>query len=173
LHDRLLCRESYTPAFCFSITLRVIDWRHFARQMERVIQKRRTPMSLFTLKNTLIIDAITCTGLFVFCVFATATVAAILGLPSELVTVAGWIGLPSALLMLFVAYQKEPSKGLANLIAVGNLGWVIASFAVLAIFAGQMTAIGITVVIVQAIGVLVFAIYEAKGAAALPRAVTV
>jgi hypothetical protein len=130
-------------------------------------------MSLFTLKNTLIIDAITCTGLFVFCVFATATVAAILGLPSELVTVAGWIGLPSALLMLFVAYQKEPSKGLANLIAVGNLGWVIASFAVLAIFAGQMTAIGITVVIVQAIGVLVFAIYEAKGAAALPRAVTV
>ena len=130
-------------------------------------------MSLFTLKNTLIIDAITCTGLFVFCVFVTATVAAILGLPSELVTVAGWIGLPSALLMLFVAYQKEPSKGLANLIAVGNLGWVIASFAVLAIFAGQMTAIGITVVIVQAIGVLVFAIYEAKGAAALPRAVTV
>ena len=130
-------------------------------------------MSLFTLKNTLIIDAITCTGLFVFCVFATATVATLLGLPSAVVTVAGWIGLPSALLMLFVAYQKEPSKGLANLIAVGNLGWVIASFAVLAIFAGQMTAIGITVVIVQAIGVLVFAIYEAKGAAALPRAVTV
>lgn len=128
-------------------------------------------MSLFTLKNTLIIDAITCTGLFVFCVFATATVATLLGLPSELVTVAGWIGLPSALLMLFVAYQKEPSKGLANLIAVGNLGWVIASFAVLAIFADRMTGLGIAVVIVQAIGVLVFAIYEAKGAAALPRTV--
>ncbi|WP_293700731.1 MULTISPECIES: hypothetical protein [unclassified Sphingopyxis] len=130
-------------------------------------------MSLFTLKNTLIIDAITCTGLFVFCVFATATVATLLGLPSELVTVAGRIGLPSALLMLFVAYQKTPSKGLANLIAIGNLGWVIASFAVLAMFAGQMTAIGIAVVIVQAIGVLVFAIYEAKGAAALPRTITV
>lgn len=130
-------------------------------------------MSLFTLKNTLIIDAVTCTGLFVFCVFATATVATLLGLPSEVVTVAGWIGLPSALLMLFVAYQKEPSKGLANLIAVGNLGWVIASFAVLAMFAGQMTALGIAVVIVQAIGVLVFAIYEAKGAATLPRTITV
>jgi FtsH-binding integral membrane protein len=128
-------------------------------------------MSLFTLKNTLIIDAITCTGLFVFCVFATATVATLLGLPSELVTVAGWIGLPSALLMLFVAYQKEPSKGLANLIAVGNLGWVIASFAVLAIFADRMTGLGIAVVIVQAIGVLVFAIYEARGAAELPRTV--
>ena len=130
-------------------------------------------MSLFTLKNTLIIDAITCTGLFVFCFFATATVATLLGLPSEVVTVAGWIGLPSALLMLFVANQKVPSKGLANLIAIGNLGWVIASFAVLAMLAAQMTAFGIAVVIVQAIGVLVFAIYEAKGAAALPRAVTV
>lgn len=130
-------------------------------------------MSLFTLKNTLIIDAITCTGLFVFCVFATATVATLLGLPSDVVTVAGWIGLPSALLMLFVANQKVPSKGLANLIAVGNLGWVLASFAVLAIFAGQMTAFGIAVVIVQAIGVLLFAIYEAKGAATLPRTITV
>lgn len=128
-------------------------------------------MSLFTLKNTLIIDAITCTGLFVFCVFATATVAALLGLPSEVVTVAGWIGLPSALLMLFVANQKVPSKGLANLIAVGNLGWVIASFAVLGVFGAQMTALGLAVVVVQAIGVLVFAIYEAKGAAALPRPV--
>ena len=130
-------------------------------------------MSFLTLKNTLIIDAITCTGLFVFCVFATATVATLLGLPSEVVTVAGWIGLPSALLMLFVANQKVPNKGLANLIAVGNLGWVIASFAVLAIFAGQMTALGIAVVIGQAIGVLVFAIYEAKGAATLPRTITV
>ena len=130
-------------------------------------------MSIFNLKNTLIIDAITCTALFVLCVFATATVVALLGLPSEVVTVAGWIGLPSALLMLFVANQKEPSKGLANLIAIGNLGWVAASFAVLAIFAGQMTALGIAIVIVQAIGVLVFAIYEAKGAAALSRPATV
>lgn len=130
-------------------------------------------MSIFNLKNTLLIDAVTCAGLFVFCVFATATVATLLGLPSAVVTVAGWIGLPSALLMLFVANQKVPSKGLANLIAIGNLGWVIASFAVLAMFAAQMTALGIAVVIVQAIGVLVFAIYEAKGAAALPRAVTV
>ena len=40
-------------------------------------------------------------------------------------------------------------------------------------FAAQMTALGIAVVFVQAIGVLVFAIYEAKGAAALPRTITV
>ncbi len=129
-------------------------------------------MSYFNLKNVLIIDAITCTGLFVLGVFATATVAALLGLPSEVVTVAGWIGLPSALLMLFVARQKMPSKGLANLIAVGNLGWVAASFGILAVFAGQMTWVGIIVVAVQALIVLDLAFFEAKGAAALPRAAT-
>ena len=37
-------------------------------------------MSYFNLKNTLIIDAITCGALFLLCVFATATVAALLGL---------------------------------------------------------------------------------------------
>jgi len=129
-------------------------------------------MSYFNLKNVLIIDAITCTGLFVLGVFATATVAALLGLPSEVVTVAGWIGLPSALLMLFVATQKAPSKGLANLIAVGNIGWVAASFGVLAVFAGQMTWLGIAVVVGQALVVLDLAIFEAKGAAALPRLAT-
>lgn len=126
-------------------------------------------MSYFNLKNTLIIDAVTCAGLFLLCVFGTATVAALLGLPSEVVTVAGWIGLPSAALMLFVAAQRAPGRGLANLIAVGNIGWVAASFAVLAIFAGQMTWVGIGVVAVQAIVVLDFALLEAKGAAALPR----
>lgn len=129
-------------------------------------------MSYFNLKYVLIIDAITCTGLFVLGVFATATVAALLGLPSEVVTVAGWIGLPSAALMLFVARQKMPSKGLANLIAVGNLGWVAASFGILAVFAGQMTWVGIIVVAVQALIVLDLAFFEAKGAAALPRAAT-
>jgi hypothetical protein len=127
-------------------------------------------MTYFNLKNILIIDAITCGALFLLCVFATATVAALLGLPSGVVTVAGWIGLPSAALMLFVANQKPPSKGLANLIAVGNLGWVVASFAVLAIFAGQMSWLGVAVVAVQALLVLDLAFLEAKGAAALSRA---
>ena len=127
-------------------------------------------MPHFNLKTILIIDAITCAALFLLCVFATATVAALLGLPSGVVTVAGWIGLPSAALMLFVAGQKNPSRALANLIAIGNLGWVAASFAVLAMFAGQMSWTGVAILIVQAIVVLELALFEAKGAAALPRA---
>ena len=127
-------------------------------------------MSRPNLKTVLIVDAVTCTVLFLSCVFATVPVASLLGLPSDIVTVAGWIGLPSAALMLFVAFQKEPSKGLANLIAVGNLGWVAASCAVIALFAAQMTWPGIAIVAVQAVIVLEMAFFEAKGAAALPRA---
>ena len=127
-------------------------------------------MPHFNLKTIVSIDAITCAALFLLCVFATATVAALLGLPSGVVTVAGWIGLPSAALMLFVANQKAQSKALANLIAIGNLGWVAASFAVLAMFAGQMSWTGIAILIVQAVVVLELALFEAKGAAALPRA---
>lgn len=127
-------------------------------------------MSRPNLKTVLIVDAVTCTVLFLSCVFATAPVASLLGLPSDIVTVAGWIGLPSAALMLFVAFQKEPSKGLAHLIAVGNLGWVAASFAVIALFAAQMTWPGIAIVAIQAVIVLEMAFFEAKGAAALPRA---
>ena len=127
-------------------------------------------MSYFNLKNSLVIDAITCSILFLACVFATAPVAALLGLPTGLVAAAGWIGPPSAALMLFVAGQKNPSRTLANLIAIGNLGWVAASFAVLAMFAGQMSWTGIAILVVQAIVVLELALFEAKGAAALPRA---
>lgn len=126
-------------------------------------------MSIFNLKNTLIIDAITCITLFILCIFATATVVALLGLPSGVVTVAGWIGLASALLMIFAATRTPPSKGLANLIAVGNLGWVAASAAVLVIFWNQLSVLGVILVAVQAVVVLELAFLEARGAAQLPR----
>lgn len=124
-------------------------------------------MPNFTLKNTLIADGITCAGLFLLGVFATATVANLLGLPTTTIAVAGWIGLPSALLMFFVVSQQKPSKALANVIAVGNFGWVAASLVVLALYAQSMTTFGIVVVAVQAFIVFEFAIFEWRGAKAL------
>lgn len=119
------------------------------------------------LKTILILDAVTCAAMFLLCVFASATVSALVGLPGSVVTAAGWICLAAAVPMLVVAIQRVPSRGLTNLIAVGNLGWVAASLAVLAIFAGQMTWLGIGITLVQALVVLEFALLEAKGAAAL------
>lgn len=129
-------------------------------------------MSIFNLKPVLAIDAVTCAGIFLLSLFAAAPVAALLGLPVSIVTVGGLICLASALLMAVVAAQKIPSAALTKLIALGNLGWVAASFAVIAVFAGQMSGLGILIVAVQALGVLGFAILEWKGAAALPRTAT-
>lgn len=126
-------------------------------------------MPHFTLKQTLIADGVTCTGLFILGVFATATIASLLGLPTNIIAIAGWIGLPSALLMFFVVSQQRPSKMLANIIAVGNFGWVAASLMVLALYAQSMTTLGIVVVAAQALIVFEFAIFEWRGAKALSQ----
>jgi len=125
-------------------------------------------MSILNLKNILIADASTCGGVFAIGLLAAAPVGSLLGLPANIVAIGGWICLAAALLMLLAATQKAPNAALVKLIALGNLGWVAASFAVVAAFAAQMTGIGIAVVLAQAFGVLVFAILEGKGAA-VPR----
>jgi hypothetical protein len=119
-------------------------------------------MSILTLKNVLVADAITCTGVLALGLFALEPVAALLGLPVAIVSIGAWICLAAALPMFLAAAQRTPNPALVKLIAFGNLGWVAASFAVAAGFAGQMTGIGIAVVIAQAFGVLLFAILEWK-----------
>lgn len=129
-------------------------------------------MSILNLKNILIADAITCTGVFAIGLLAAAPVGALLGLPANVVAIGGWICLAAALLMVVAALQAVPSAALVKLIALGNLGWVAASFAVVATFAAQMTALGIAVVIAQAFAVLLFAILEWKDAG-VPRTLVV
>ncbi|MBL0916506.1 MAG: hypothetical protein IBJ13_13650 [Sphingopyxis sp.] len=125
-------------------------------------------MSILNLKSVLIADAITCSGVFALGLLAAAPVGGLLGLPENIVAIAGWICLAAALPMFLAAAQKVPHAGLVKLIAIGNLGWVAASFAVVTNFAAQMTGLGIAVVIAQAFGVLLFAILEWKMAGA-PR----
>lgn len=129
-------------------------------------------MSILNLKNILIADAITCTGVFAIGLLAAAPVGALLGLPANVVAIGGWICLAAALLMIVAARQAVPSAALVKLVALGNLGWVAASFAVVATFAAQMTALGIAVVIAQAFAVLLFAILEWKDAG-VPRTLVV
>ena len=126
-------------------------------------------MSVQNLKSILILDAVTCAGIFLLSQIAAVSIAGLLGLPIIVVTLAGWICLASAGLMAFVAAQKLPSAALTKFIVIGNIGWVAASFAVLAAFAGQMTGVGVAFVIAQALAVLVFAFLEAKGATTVGR----
>lgn len=129
-------------------------------------------MSKLNLNTVLIADAIACTGVFAIGLLAAEPVGALLGLPSNIVAVGGWICLAAALLMIVAAAQKVPNAALVKLIALGNLGWVAASFAVVASFASEMTGLGIAVVIVQAFAVLGFAILEWKDAG-VPRTLVV
>ncbi len=129
-------------------------------------------MSILNLKNVLVADAITCGGVFAVGLLAAAPVGALLGLPASVVAVGGWICLAAALLMVVAARQAVPNPALVKLIALGNLGWVAASFAVVATFSAQMTGLGIAVVVAQAIGVLGFAILEWKDAG-VPRALVI
>ena len=129
-------------------------------------------MSILNLKNILVADAITCTGVFAIGLLAAAPVGALLGLPANIVATGGWICLAAALLMAVAAAQNVPNPALVKLVAVGNLGWVAASFAVVATFANAMTGLGIAVVIAQAFAVLGFAILEWKDAG-VPRTLVV
>ncbi len=127
-------------------------------------------MPSLTLKRVLLADAVTCALVFVVGVFDAHLVAPLLGLPESVVQIAGWICLPVALLLGALALQAQPSRPLVQFVALGNLGWVAASLAVLAAYAGSLTGIGTAIVIAQALGVLVFAMLEFRGARAAATA---
>lgn len=130
-------------------------------------------MSIFSLKTFLIADAVTCAGVFAFGLLAAAPVAALLGVPEQVVTIGGGICLAAGLLMLVAALQEVPNPSLIKLIALGNIGWVAASLGVAAAFGATMTGLGLVVVLAQAVAVLAFAIIEWKGAGAGERVAAV
>lgn len=119
-------------------------------------------MPIPNLKTILLADAITCSGVFALGLLAAAPVGGLLGLPASVIVAAGWICLAAALLMIVASVG--PGEALVKVVALGNLGWVAASFAVVAAFADQMTDFGVVAVIAQAFAVLGFAILEWKGA---------
>lgn len=118
------------------------------------------------LKSLLAIDALTCFALFLLCLFFTAAIATLTGLPPLVISLAGWILLPSAALMLIAALGNPPHRGLAKLVVAGNLAWVAASFAILAIFWAALTPLGAVLVAGQAGAVLILAWLEARAIAA-------
>ena len=127
-------------------------------------------MSILALKRVLLADVVTCAFVAVIGIADSAIVAPLLGLPENIVSIAGWICLPTAILLGLLALQAQPNRVLLGLIVLGNLGWVAVSLVVVAALSAQMTGIGIAIVIAQAIGVLGFAILEARGDKAIAAA---
>ncbi len=114
------------------------------------------------LKTVLMLDAATCLAFGLLLCIGNAFLA---GLPADLLLYTGIILFPCAVLMSATGWQARPNGFLVRLIVVGNLGWVLASLAVLIAPVGVPTAIGYGFVIVQALGVMGIAALEYRFAA--------
>jgi hypothetical protein len=115
--------------------------------------KGETTMTNTVLRKVLALDAASCLAFFAGCIGFTAPMAAIVGLPDGVIAAAGWICLAAGLLFAGLALAPRPPRALVAFAAAGNVAWVAASLGVAASFAGQMTGVGLAVVLVQAAAV--------------------
>ena len=112
------------------------------------------------LKTVLVLDAATCLAFGVLLTLGADLLGEWLSLPSNLLLIAGVILFPCAVLMYVTGRQATPSPALVWLIIIGNVGWVIASIAVLLLPAISPNLFGTGFVILQATAVCVLAWME-------------
>ena len=117
------------------------------------------------LKTVLMLDAATCLVFGLLLCIGNTFLASLLGLPADLLLYAGIILFPCAVLMFVTAKHVHPILALVWLIILGNLGWVLASIAILVLPFGAPTAIGYGFVIMQALAVLGIALLEYRAIA--------
>jgi|LNFM01.1.fsa_nt_gb hypothetical protein len=111
-----------------------------------------------TLQNVLLLDAATCVGAGALMAFGSNFVAGLTAIPAPLLYWAGLILFPIAALMAYAGLQATPPRPIVWLIVLGNIGWVIASVAVLAFIAPN--ALGTILILAQAAVVGVLALLE-------------
>jgi hypothetical protein len=111
-----------------------------------------------TLQNVLLLDAATCVAAGALMAFGSSFVAGLTAIPAPLLYWAGLILFPCAALMAFAGLQASPPRPIVWLIVLGNIGWVIASVAVLAFIAPN--ALGYIFILAQAAVVAVLALLE-------------
>ncbi|WP_430469568.1 hypothetical protein [Thalassospira lucentensis] len=109
------------------------------------------------LKTVLVLDAATCLAFGVLLTLGADLLGEWFGLPSNLLLIAGVILFPCAVLMYVTGRQETPSPALVWLIIIGNVGWVIASIAILLLPAISPSLLGFGFVIVQALAVCLLA----------------
>jgi hypothetical protein len=110
------------------------------------------------LQNVLLLDAATCVATGALLAFGSNFVAGLTAIPAPLLYWAGLILFPIAALMAYAGLQATPPRPIVWLIVLGNIGWVIASVAVLAFIAPN--ALGTIFILAQAAVVGVLALLE-------------
>ena len=114
------------------------------------------------LRTVLKLDAASCLAMAAALVPGAALLQDVLGLPAALLTGAGLALVPTGLLMLWLGTRERGSAALVQLVVAGNVGWSVASFAVLALVR-DVTPLGAVVLAGQALAVILFAVLEWRG----------
>lgn len=119
-----------------------------------------SPVPNMPLRTILAFDAATCLAMGVVLALGAGPIAAVTGLPPNLLFWAGLVLLPTAAFIAVVA--RRPFGSGVRTVVAGNVLWVGASLFVLASSTGA-NALGVAFVLAQAAVVAVFAWLEAAG----------
>ena len=120
------------------------------------------------LRAVLAIDAATGVATGGLLTLAASPLAELLHLPRGLLFSAGLSLFPIAAFMAFIAAQPRPPAAGVWVIILGNIGWVVGSFALLAFGGLAPSVLGQAFIVVQAVAVLALATLEYVGLARLP-----
>jgi len=115
------------------------------------------------LRYVLFADAATCAACGLLLSAGGGFLQNLLGLPASLMFYAGLSLFPFTAFLVYAATRKSISKPIVWAIIGLNLLWTIDSFLLLASGYSQPTTFGYVFVIIQAIGVLMFAVLEFIG----------
>lgn len=111
-----------------------------------------------SLRFLLLADAATCAAMGLVLDLGAGPIAALSGLPEKLLIFAGLALLPVAAFMVLVAWRPLPAA--VWLVILGNLVWVAGSLLLLLAGWAAPNALGVAVVIGQAVAVAVLAELE-------------
>jgi hypothetical protein len=126
------------------------------RQGDQIMQ-----LSSF-LRTVLKLDAASCLLLSAALASGSDLLSQPLGLPVALLIEAGVLLAIVGLYILWLGMRARAPAALLWVVVVGNIGWALVSFALLAILP-DITALGLAAVVVQAAAVLLFAALEWRG----------
>ena len=113
------------------------------------------------LRRVLALDSASCAAMGLGLGLGAEPLAALFGLPAELVRTAGLLLLPLAAFIAWLASRPAPPPVLVWVVIAGNLGWTAESFALLG--QNDPTPLGTAFVACQALAVLGLAGLEYAG----------
>jgi hypothetical protein len=114
---------------------------------------------------TLIADAVVCAVLGLLALGTAGPIADLTDLPVTLLRVAGILLVPYVIYLAVIVRRNLISPATVRVAVIVNLFWAAGSFAVLFSDRVEPNATGITFILVQAVGVLIFAALQHLGEA--------